>query len=75
MIVTGIESEKNVQTNLFYQAKSNPVLMKSIDNLNSRYGKGTVKLAVQAGKDKWKLRQEKLSPRYTTKINETIQVK
>jgi len=75
VIVTGIESEKNVQTNLFYQAKSNPVLMKSIDNLNSRYGKGTVKLAVQAGKDKWKLRQEKLSPRYTTKINETIQVK
>jgi DNA polymerase V len=49
--------------------------MKAMDTINSKYGQHTLKLAAQDPKRLWKMRQEKLSPRYTTDLNDIIQIK
>ena len=50
-------------------------LMHAIDNLNSKYTDHKVKLGNQDLKRTWKMRQERLTPRYTTNINDIIVVK
>ena len=49
--------------------------MKVIDNLNSKLGDYKIKLGNQDLERTWKMRQEHLSPRYTTQINELLIVK
>ena len=50
-------------------------LMSAIDNLNKKYKDYKIKLGNQDLERTWKMRQERLSPRYTTNINEIITVK
>ncbi|HOO83029.1 MAG TPA: Y-family DNA polymerase [Prolixibacteraceae bacterium] len=47
-------------------------LMKTIDKLNQSIGQQKIKLASQDLDRTWKMRQEKLSPRYTTRLDELI---
>ncbi len=49
-------------------------LMQVVDNLNARYGRHTIHLASQDAKRIWKMRQEKLSPRYTTNLEDIITI-
>ena len=49
--------------------------MQAIDQINKEIGVKKVKLASQDVGRTWKMKQEKLSPRYTTKLNEIISVK
>jgi DNA polymerase V len=75
VIALDIVPDTPVQITLF--ENSNPKhksLMKTIDKINTSYGGGTVKLAGQDLKRTWKMKQEKLSPRYTTNINDIIQI-
>ncbi|MBN4070741.1 Y-family DNA polymerase [Olleya sp. AH-315-F22] len=76
VIVMGIIPENQRQLNLF--CKENPKhlsLMKSIDFLNRKIGRTKVKLASQDIGRTWKMRQERLSPCYTTNIEDIIIVK
>ncbi len=76
VIVMGLVPEDNVQLNLF--DSENPKhypLMNSIDSLNKKYGDYKIKLGNQDLKRTWKMRQERLSPRYTTNIKDIIVVK
>jgi DNA polymerase V len=75
VIVMNFTPEANIQLNLF--ENSNPKhkpLMKAIDKLNNEIGQKKIKLASQDLDRTWKMRQEKLSPRYTTKLSEIITV-
>ncbi|UOB19487.1 Y-family DNA polymerase [Abyssalbus ytuae] len=75
VIVSGLVPTNSRQLDLFIQ--DNPkhhLLMKAIDNLNNKYGSYKIKVANQDLKRTWKMRQEHLSPRYTTNINEIIEV-
>ena len=65
-----------MQTSLFdsIDREKHKKIMNSIDSLNNFYGKDKVRLAAQGNKLKWKLRQEKLSPNYTTNWDEIITV-
>jgi len=76
VIVAGLVPTDNFQLNLFQKAnpKHKP-LMHSIDTLNTKYGDYKIKLANQDLKRTWKMRQERLSPRYTTNINDIIVVR
>ncbi|WP_452224828.1 Y-family DNA polymerase [Lacinutrix chionoecetis] len=76
VVVTGLVATDNFQLNLFdtENPKHQP-LMQSIDKLNGKYGGFKIKLANQDLKRTWKMRQERLSPRYTTNINDIIIVK
>jgi DNA polymerase V len=49
--------------------------MSAIDRLNKKYKTDTIKLANQDLQRTWKMKQERLSPKYTTKINDIITVK
>jgi DNA polymerase V len=41
-------------------------LMQTLDKLNQRYGRGTVKVSTQGAYKDWQMRQERKSPNYTT---------
>jgi DNA polymerase V len=41
-------------------------LMKAIDGLNSRFGRGTIKVSTGGMREEWVMRQERKSPNYTT---------
>jgi DNA polymerase V len=49
-------------------------LMRVVDRLNSRYGRGSVTYATQGRQRRWKLRSEHLSQRYTTCWEELLSV-
>ena len=76
VIVMAINSIKNYQTNLF--ENENPKhrkLMKTIDYIQKKDGQSKIKLASQDLKKRWKMKQERLSNLYTTKINDIIELK
>ena len=51
------------------------VLMHTIDALNRKCEDYKIKLGNQDLKRTWKMRQERLSPRFTTNVNEILTVK
>ena len=60
---------QGVQRDLFSQIKANPrsaVLMSTMDNINRKMGKESIKLASEGFRRPWKMRQENKSPSYTT---------
>jgi DNA polymerase V len=77
VIVEGLQDKAQIQGNIFDKTdrKKQHKLIQTIDKLNHEYGRDKVKLAVQGNGKEWKLRQEKLSKRYTTNWNEIIEVK
>ena len=75
-IVMGLDSSNSYQLNLF--ENENPKhkhLMKTIDFIQKKEGQSKIKLASQDLRKRWKMKQEKLSPNYTCKLNEIIKVK
>lgn len=42
-------------------------LMKAIDRVNGRFGRGAIGLGLSPQRATWRMRQERLSPRYTTR--------
>ncbi|MEC3906468.1 Y-family DNA polymerase [Tamlana sp. 2201CG12-4] len=76
VIVMGLVPTNNYQLQMFENEnpKHKP-LMHTIDHLNTKYADYKVKLGNQDLKRTWKMRQERLSPRYTTNINDIIVVK
>lgn len=50
-------------------------VLRAVDNLNKNYGRDTIRYAVMGYEKKWAMRQEYLSRRYTTRIEDVIIVK
>ena len=76
VIVMGLIPTDSNQLNLF--EKENPryqALMKTLDFVNKKEGSNKIKLASQDLKRIWKMKQTKLTKRYTTEINEIISLK
>ena len=75
VIVTSLSASDNYQLGIFenedYRHKP---LMKIIDHINSKYG-DKIKLANQDLTKKWKMKQEFLSPRYTTRLSDIIRIR
>jgi DNA polymerase V len=77
VIVSGIVNETHVQGNLFDDPNHSRYkdISKIADQLNQRFGRDSVKLAVQGNSPEWKLKQQRLAPRYTTRWDELLKVK
>jgi len=77
VIVSGISTNQHIQASLFdsIDRKKHNKLMITIDKLNDKYGRNTVKVAAQGTGRKWRLRQERISPMYTTRWDDIITVK
>ena len=77
VIVSEVVPQQQVQLSLFDhvdRAKRNQ-LMRSLDQINARIGRDKVRLAVQGFDRKWRLKQERLSPCYTTRFADILTVK
>jgi DNA polymerase V len=77
VIVSGISSQTYVQGNIFEEEKNQQYnkLAKVTDQLNLRFGRDKVRLGSQGNRKEWHLRQENLSPRYTTRWSDLLKVK
>lgn len=76
VIIMDFCTENVIQQTLFEQADpKHKLLMKVVDQLNFSMGDSTIKLGSQDPGKKWKMHQEHLSPRYTTKLSEIIEIK
>lgn len=78
-MLTGIVPEREIQASLFnpsgYSSRQHK-LMESMDVLNARFGKQTMTVAAAGVGDgqSWRMKQEHLSPRYTTNWDELMEV-
>ncbi len=75
VIVMDFVPEQNYQASLFENPNpKHAKLMATMDTINKSIGSKKIKLASQALDRTWKMRQEKLSKRYTTRLNEIITI-
>jgi DNA polymerase V len=80
IMLTGIVPENEIQANLFspsgYSSRQHK-LMESMDSVNARFGKQTMMIAGAGVGDKqsWRMKQEHLSSRYTTRWDELMEIK
>jgi len=76
VIVSAITPDNQAQMNLFAEeSPKHKSLMQVMDKLNGYYGDYKLKLGSQDLKRKWKMKQERLSPCYTTKFADILKVK
>lgn len=77
VVVSSIVPEAQVQLGLFDVAndEKGKAIMKTIDKLNYKIGKNKVKLAAQGFDRRWKMKNERLSNRYTTRFDELLIIK
>ena len=77
VMLMAITPETSVQENLFIEPP--PVhqqqLMQTLDLINHRFGRNTVKFASSGVQQGWKMKSEHKSPSYTTRWNEIPVVK
>lgn len=50
-------------------------VMATLDLINQRFGKGTMRLAAEGSRPRWQMRRDKLSPAYTTQWDQLPRVK
>ncbi len=73
VIVQDFTDEETTQINLFENSdERHKKLMQSIDKVNAMFGQQKIRLGSQDPKKTWKMKQEKLSPNYTTKLSDII---
>jgi DNA polymerase V len=77
VIVCDFVPEEDIQQNLFAlnQNIRQASVMRTMDIINSKLGSGSVKIGAQGFSKKWMLRQEKLSPCYSTRLSDIITIK
>ena len=76
VIVGRIVPQEQTQLSLFdsLDREQRKSINAAVDKINATMGKNKVKLAVQGNGRKWKLKQEKLSPCYTTRFTDILEV-
>ena len=72
VMLMDICSEDAVQGNLFdtIDRKKHQALMNALDGINERYGRNTLKYACMGDGAAWQIKQERLSPCYTTRLSD-----
>lgn len=76
VIVTGLVPDDNFQLDMFiHENPKHKFLMNAIDLVNKKYKTDKIKLGSQDLERTWKMRQERLSPKYTTNLKDIITVK
>ncbi|MEM1312850.1 MAG: Y-family DNA polymerase [Patescibacteria group bacterium] len=78
VMVMNLTQNNTTQISLFDRPKPNfekqKSIMSTIDNLNKRFGKNTVKVATIGTTNAWGLKSQMRTPRYTTVIEEVLRV-
>ena len=77
VIFFGLESSGTVQPDLFSSVpkKENSALFKVVDNVNKKFGRGTVFTLSEGIEKKWQMKRELLSRNYTSDWSSLLEVK
>ncbi len=75
IILHELSDEFSTKGLLDYNREISDALMRSMDNINNRYGSSTLQLASEGIKKNWRLQREKISPCYTTNFKDLMIVK
>lgn len=71
-IVPEIERQKSLIVSV--QDKRNRELMKTVDKINRKYGRYTLRPLAMGYKQGWEMKRARLTPRYTTRLDEVLKV-
>jgi DNA polymerase V len=76
IVVSEIIPEERIQRGLWDDMNrlKNKKLMEAIDKINHKAGADQVRFAIQGSDESWKMRQENLSPHYTTRWKDLLVV-
>lgn len=77
VIVSDIVPQKEQQLSLFdhINRQKQQSVMTTLDNINDKMGRDKVRLAIQGNQGRWRMKREQLSPCYSTRIEEALEVK
>jgi DNA polymerase V len=77
IMLTDLRSNNDGTQNIFsqYTRVKEVALIKQFDRINRLNGRDTIKSARQGYDPIWKMKQEHLSPRYTTRLSDIIEIK
>ena len=76
VLVMGLVSENCLQDNLFekLESKKHKTIMSTMDKINLQMGNNTLRIASQGNEKTYQMRQEYLSPKYTTRFDEILKI-
>jgi DNA polymerase V len=75
VVVHDFTPSHHIQQSLFDNRDQRHIpLMQSIDKMNALFGQQKIRLASQNPKRVWNMKQEKLSPQYTTRLSDIITI-
>ena len=77
VIVSKVVPDQQVQLSLFDKIENRPrykILSSVIDKINRTMGRDKLRIATQSFDRKWRMRQEQLSPCYTTRWDDLLKV-
>ena len=76
VVLSGIIPTHHVQCDMFdtRNCEKSKVIMNTVDSINKKMGKDSIRYASQGYYRKWKLKQERLSPCYTTRWNDLLKI-
>jgi len=75
IILYELHSSSSVRGLLDHDRTRSDSLMRSLDEINYRYGSSTLRLAAEGIRRNWHMRREKVSPCYTTSFDQLMTVK
>ena len=78
VMLTGLVPDSEIQTGLFFEVDYTPQkksLMDSLDQINSKFGNRTLHSASSGIDQSWQMKQQFLSPKYTTRWDEILTVR
>jgi len=77
IFLSDITFENAKQQSFFLEVneKKQTGLMRAVDKINGRFGRHTIRPLAMGFEHKWKMKQEKLSNRYTTRLSEIPNVR
>lgn len=75
IMINDLTTTEGYQKDFFINVPSSPELMKALDRINGKYGKGTARYAMEGFEKRWAMKSEKRSPDYTTDWKQIIKTK
>ncbi len=75
VILHGLTRHNMTKGLLDYDRNISDKIMNTIDTINSRYGSSTLKIASEGIEKNWNMKRENVSPCYTTRFDDLVEVK
>jgi DNA polymerase V len=76
ILLSHFEAQEGSQGDLFhfFDDEKSQLQMRTLDDINARFGKDALFIASQGGKKPWKIQRKQVSSRYTTHWDELVRV-